>query len=118
MLVNRPSEATGDIQRRYACFRCAVNFHPIASRQHQRLHAAGMAQHTIRFGVSGETFAHLDVSIVMAQADAENIHGVCIWAVKVIPQRRVSAALNPTMQSAATRFGVNRRRCRPCKIAP
>src|SRR5438132_949406 len=58
------------------------------------------------------------VRVVMTETDAEQIHGVCVWAVKVMPQRRVSAALKPMMQSAATRFGANQCKYRPCKISP
>ena len=95
-----------------------VEFDAIASAEQQYLGATAASQHAIGLGMAGEIFARFHVRIVMAQSDAEQIHGVCIWAVKVIPQRSVNAALNPMMQSAATRFGANHRRCRPCKISP
>src|SRR5207245_9918215 len=67
---------------------------------------------------AGETFSRLYICSVMTEADAEKIHGTeCVCAENVIPQRRVKAALNPIMQSAATRFGAIRRKYRPCRIA-
>src|SRR5438132_3240526 len=95
-----------------------VNFDAITRAQQQRLSATGLSQNAISLRVSAETFERFDVRRMMAKSDAEKIHGVCVCAVKVIPQRSVNAALKPMMQSAATRFGANHRRCRPCKISP
>ena len=88
-------------------FRCCVDFDSVTSAQEQRFVAAASSKHAIDLGVASEVFARLHVSAVMAQTDAEQIHGVCVCAVNVMPQRSVSAALNPIMQSAATLFGAN-----------
>jgi len=53
--------------------------------------ATAASQYAIGLGVAGEILARFHVRVVMAESDAEQIHGVCVWAAKVIPQRSVSA---------------------------
>ena len=103
-------EAARNMVRRNEILGSAVNFHAIAGAEQQRLVATAAAQNAVGLGVAGETLPCFQVRIVMTEPDAKQIHGVCVWAVNVIPQRRVSAALNPMMQSAATRFGANQRK--------
>jgi hypothetical protein len=87
-----------------------VNFHAIASAEQQHFIATTIAQDATGLGVPGKIFACFDVRVVIAETDAEQIHGVFVCTLNVIPQRSVSAALNATMQSVATRFGANQRK--------
>src|SRR5438067_12517191 len=111
-------ETAGDLVGRHSLLGCSINFDAIAGAEHQRLVATALPKRAVGLDVAGKAFARLDVRVVMTETNAEQIHGVCVWAVKVMPQRRVNAALKPMMQSAATRFGANQSKYRPCKINP
>src|ERR1700736_1192804 len=114
----RPGETTCDLFGGHETLRRGINFDAIAGTEHQRLIATAIPQRALGLDTAGKVFARLDVRVVMTETDAEQIHGVCVWAVNVMPQRRVNAALKPMMQSAATRFGANQCKYRPCKINP
>jgi len=114
----RSGQTTRNVFGRNKIFGCSINFHAIAGAEQQRLIAPAASHNAIGLGVAGEILSHFHICVVMTETEAEQVHGVCVWAVNVIPQRRVNAALKPIMQSAATRFGANQRKCRPCKINP
>src|SRR5437879_1984621 len=111
-------KTTHDLVGRNETLRRRVNFHAIASAQKQRLTATAALQHTIGFGVTREILARFHVRVVMANTDTKQIQGLCLIALTAIPQRSANASLTPMMHSAATRFGANHRKCRPCKISP
>ena len=100
-------ETTRDVESGYSRFGRAVNFNPVASRKQQRFGAPGVSQEIIDPGVAAKALESFDVRVVMTKPDAKKIHGAWVWAVKVIPQRRVRAALKPMTQRAATRLGAN-----------
>src|SRR6266496_1332703 len=109
--IDLAHETTRNFIRGYASLRHSINLHPVARSQKQRFSAAGFAHD--RFGrcATCEPLKFRDVCRMMAQTDAEKIHGSeCICAVNVIPQSSVSAALKPRMHSAATRLGASQRR--------
>src|SRR5260370_30368316 len=107
-------ETACDLISRHSLLACSINFDAIAGAEHQRLIATVIPQRAVGLDMAGKVFAHLDLRVVMTETDAEQIHGVCVWAaVKGMPQRRGSAALKPMMQSAATRFGANQCKNRP-----
>src|SRR5205807_8249964 len=110
-------ETLRDVECRDAFFRRAVNFNAVAGCEQQRFRAAGVSQKTIGFVRAADTFEQIDACRVMAEPNAKKIHGECICEVKVIPQSNINAALNPMMQSAATRFGANQWKYRPCKMS-
>src|SRR5215471_12887696 len=110
VLVDLAIETARDVERRDPRFGRTINFHAIAGRKDDRFRAAEVAQQTLHFHIAAEMFERFDVGQMMTESNAEQIHGACDWALKVIPQSRVSAALNPIMQSAATRFGANQRK--------
>src|SRR5207248_3047098 len=69
------NETARNLIRRYTFFRCGINFDAIAGREQQRFHATCSAQDAICLGMAGKTLARFHVRGVMAQADAEKIHG-------------------------------------------
>src|SRR6476660_1627716 len=116
--IDLAHETTRNFTRGYASLRHSIDLHPVARSQKQRLGAAGFTHDRFSRCAICELLKFRDVCRVMAQTDAEKIHGSeSICAVNVIPQRSVNAALKPRMHSAATRFGASQRRWRPCKIA-
>src|SRR6266853_355656 len=92
-------KTTRNLVGRNEIFRRSINFHAITGAEQQRLVATAVSQYATGFGVAGEILTRFHVGIVMAETDAKQIHGTCVWAVKVIPQRRVNAALKPMMLS-------------------
>src|ERR1700730_12097528 len=111
-------KAARDLFRRHARLGCAVNFHAIAGRKHERFGATGMTQQAVRFAPACETLARLHIRAMMTQADAKKVHGIeCNCALKVMPNKNSELFLKAPIKSPATLFGASQRRYFPCKIA-
>src|SRR2546429_9386307 len=88
-----------DLVGRHSLLGCSINFDAIAGAEHQRLITTAIPQRAVGLDMAGKVFARLDVRVVMTETDAEQIHGVCVWAAKAIAPRKGSAAPKPIMLS-------------------
>ena len=109
--IDLAHQTTRNFLRGYGSLRHSIDLHPVACSQKQRFGATGFAHDRFSRCTTCELLKFCDACRVMAQTDAEQIHGSeSICAVNVIPQRSVNAALKPRMHSAATRLGASQRR--------